>query len=67
MIDVGLLGALTEQYVVQETVAQGKYTPNIAYRTSAAGYREQEWMCNVPLWACSRVIVKGDVLSKGRR
>ncbi len=95
-------GALTEQYVVQETVAQGKYTPyyysgeksvyevdlliqkgrdvvpvevkaednlrskslkfycekykpKIAFRTSAAGYRDQEWMRNVPLWAIAGV------------
>lgn len=28
-----------------------KYKPSQAVRTSAAGYRKQEWMENVPLWA----------------
>ncbi|MBR2186579.1 MAG: DUF4143 domain-containing protein [Lachnospiraceae bacterium] len=95
-------GALTEQYAVQEIVAQGKYTPyyysgeksvyevdfliqkgkdivpvevkaednlrskslrfyyekykpGIAVRTSAAAFRDQEWMINVPLWAVSGI------------
>ena len=31
-----------------------KYSPSEAIRTSMSGYREQEWMVNIPLWMVSR-------------
>lgn len=32
-----------------------KYKPETAYRISAAGYRHQEWMDNIPLWAVTGI------------
>lgn len=31
-----------------------KYNPSMAIRTSMSGYREQEWMVNIPLWMVSK-------------
>lgn len=33
-----------------------KFTPQIAIRTSLAGYREQDWMTNVPLYALTHYL-----------
>ena len=33
-----------------------KFTPQTAVRTSMSNYREQEWMVNVPLYACTQYL-----------
>ena len=32
-----------------------KYDPPIAFRTSMSGYREQDWLLNIPLYAISGI------------